>query len=173
MFRYSIWEWYILVKMANQVLDFPNLEAVLKQYGEQLLSIYRQKLLQTGSDDTGTLGNTLNYIVEDQDEVYEVSLQIQDYWKYVEEGRNAGKFPPISDIKRWIQTKPVLPRPYNGSLPTIDQLAYLIARKISKRGIEGKHLLEESLTELDAYMLLDDAITKDLETQVDNVFKNF
>ena len=53
--------------MANQVLDFPNLEAVLKQYGEQLLSIYRQKLLQTGSDDTGTLGNTLNYIVEDQD----------------------------------------------------------------------------------------------------------
>jgi hypothetical protein len=86
--------------MANQVLDFPNLEAVLKQYGEQLLSIYRQKLLQTGSDDTGTLGNTLNYIVEDQDEVYEVSLQIQDYWKYVEEGRSAGKFPPISDIKR-------------------------------------------------------------------------
>jgi hypothetical protein len=86
--------------MANQVLDFPNLEAVLKQYGEQLLSIYRQKLLQTGSDDTGTLGNTLNYIVEDQDEVYEVSLQIQDYWKYVEDGRNAGKFPPISDIKR-------------------------------------------------------------------------
>jgi hypothetical protein len=65
--------------MTSQDLKFPNLEGVLRQYGSQLTSIYRQKLLQNNADDTGTLGNTLNYIVEDQDGSYEVSLQIQDY----------------------------------------------------------------------------------------------
>lgn len=65
--------------MTSQDLKFPNLEEVLRQYGSQLISIYRQKLLQNNADDTGILGNTLNYIVEDQDGIYEVSLQIQDY----------------------------------------------------------------------------------------------
>ena len=159
--------------MTSQDLKFPNLEEVLRQYGSQLISIYRQKLLQNNADDTGTLGNTLNYIVEDQDGSYEVSLQIQDYWKYLEEGRSPGKFPPISEIKNWIRTKPVLPRPYRGKLPSTDQLAYLVARKIHLQGTQGKHILEESLDELSAVALLDDAITKDLETQVNNVFKDF
>lgn len=159
--------------MTSQDLKFPNLEEVLRQYGSQLISIYRQKLLQNNADDTGTLGNTLNYIVEDQDGIYEVSLQIQDYWKYLEEGRSPGKFPPISEIKNWVRTKPVLPRPYGGKLPSTDQLAYLVARKIHLQGTQGKRILEESLDELSAVALLDDAITKDLETQVNNVFKDF
>lgn len=91
----------------------------------------------------------------------------------MEEGRSPGKFPPIREIKSWIRTKPVLPRPYGGKLPSTDQLAYLVARKIHLQGTQGKRILEESLDELSAVALLDDAITKDLETQVNNVFKDF
>lgn len=159
--------------MTNQDLRFDNLQAVLNQYGEQLISLYRQKLLQTNTDATGTLGNTLNYIVETNEGLFELSLRIQDYWKYVEEGRGPGKYPPINDIKNWIRVKPVTPTIYNGKLPTIDQLAYLIARKIHLRGTRGKYLLQASLDELSLFDLLDEAITKDLEIQVNNVFKNF
>lgn len=159
--------------MTNQDLRFDNLQAVLNQYGEQLISLYRQKLLQTNTDATGTLGNTLNYIVETNEGLFELSLRIQDYWKYVEEGRGPGKYPPINDIKNWIRVKPVTPTIYNGKLPTIDQLAYLIARKIHLRGTRGKYLLQASLDELSVFDLLDEAITKDLEIQVNNVFKNF
>lgn len=159
--------------MTNQDLQFNNLQAVLNQYGEQLISLYRQKLLQTNTDATGTLGNTLNYIVETNEGLFELSLRIQDYWKYVEEGRGPGKYPPINDIKNWIRVKPVTPTIYNGKLPTIDQLAYLIARKIHLRGTRGKYLLQASLDELSVFDLLDEAITKDLEIQVNNVFKNF
>lgn len=159
--------------MTNQDLQFNNLQAVLNQYGEQLISLYRQKLLQTNTDATGTLGNTLNYIVETNEGLFELSLRIQDYWKYVEEGRGPGKYPPINDIKNWIRVKPVTPTIYNGKLPTTDQLAYLIARKIHLQGTRGKHLLQTSLDELSVFDLLDEAITKDLEIQVNNVFKNF
>lgn len=159
--------------MTNQDLQFNNLQAVLNQYGEQLISLYRQKLLQTNTDATGTLGNTLNYIVETNEGLFELSLRIQDYWKYVEEGRGPGKYPPINDIKNWIRVKPVTPTIYNGKLPTIDQLAYLIARKIHLRGTRGKYLLQASLDELSVFDLLDEAITKDLEIQVNNVFKKF
>lgn len=159
--------------MTNQDLRFDNLQAVLNQYGEQLISLYRQKLLQTNTDATGTLDNTLNYIVETNEGLFELSLRIQDYWKYVEEGRGPGKYPPINDIKNWIRVKPVTPTIYNGKLPTIDQLAYLIARKIHLRGTRGKYLLQASLDELSVFDLLDEAITKDLEIQVNNVFKNF
>lgn len=160
--------------MTNQDLRFDNLQAVLNQYGEQLISLYRQKLLQTNTDATGILGNTLNYIVETNEGLFELSLRIQDYWKYVEEGRGPGKYPPINDIKNWIRVKPVTPTIYNGKLPTIDQLAYLIARKIHLRGTRGKYLLQASLDELSVFDLLDEAITKDLQSQVDNyVFKKF
>lgn len=159
--------------MTNQDLQFNNLQAVLNQYGEQLISLYRQKLLQTNTDATGTLGNTLNYIVETNEGLFELSLRIQDYWKYVEEGRGPGKYPPINDIKNWIRVKPVTPTIYNGKLPTTDQLAYLIARNIHLRGTRGKYLLQASLDKLSVFDLLDEAITKDLEIQVNNVFKNF
>ena len=146
--------------MTNQDLQFNNLQAVLNQYGEQLISLYRQKLLQTNTDATGTLGNTLNYIVETNEGLFELSLRIQDYWKYVEEGRGPGKYPPINDIKNWIRVKPVTPTIYNGKLPTIDQLAYLIARKIHLRGTRGKYLLQASLDELSVFDLLDEARNK-------------
>ena len=67
--------------MTSQDLKFPNLEGVLRQYGSQLISIYRQKLLQNNADDTGTLGNTLNYIVEDQDGIYEADYINCTLWR--------------------------------------------------------------------------------------------
>lgn len=133
-------------------------------------------MVQTRTDDTGLLGNSLNYIVETKNGDYEVNVSLLDYWKYVEEGRHSGKFPTLNDIKSWIKTKPIIPRPYNGKLPTIDQLTYLIGRKIHLQGIQGKHPLSNTIEYIENnYMeLLDDAITKDLQGQVDYyVFKNF
>jgi hypothetical protein len=44
---------------------------------------------------------------------------LPEYWKYVEDGRKSGKYPPLETIKKWIEVKPVLPRPLaNGKLPT-------------------------------------------------------
>ena len=101
-----------------------------------------------------------------------MSLSLVDYWKYVENGRRAGKFPPPDKIKRWIEIKPVLPRPFNGKLPTIDQLTYLICRKIKLDGIKPRPLLKETLEEINKEYedKISEALTQDLENELDSIF---
>ena len=65
--------------MESQELKFSNLEDILRQYGEEIVAIYRQLLKQTGTDNTGNLGNTLDYILETDGSTYIISLQLQDY----------------------------------------------------------------------------------------------
>lgn len=72
------------------------------------------------------------------------ALSVKDYWKYVENGRKPGKFPPIANIRKWIDAKPVVPRPANGIKPSKEQLAFLIARKIARDGIPAGKQFEEA-----------------------------
>lgn len=86
--------------------------------------------------------------------------------------------PPISTIEKWIEVKPVLPRPMaNGKLPTNKQLAYLIARKISIDGIAPRPLLQQSVDEVWRSMqeFIAEALAKDLEKNIEldlGVLKN-
>lgn len=159
--------------MNTQENNFSNLEVALQQYGEQLISLYRQRLSRYNVDASGTLGNTLNFIISNEEGTYELALNIQDYWIYVEEGRRPGKFPPINNIKQWIRIKPVLPRGFAGKLPTTEQLAYLIGRKIAEKGTRGRYIYKDTIEELGSFEAFEEAITKDLNAQVDNVFIDF
>ena len=65
----------------------------------------------------------------------EVTLHLPPYWYYIENGRKAGKFPPLPKIEDWIVRKKIVPK----GNTTVPQLTYLIARKIAKEGTVGKH----------------------------------
>lgn len=128
---------------------------VCKQYAEEVIALYRQKLVDNpksqygDKNTTGNLSNNLDYEVIVSDDEVKVLLYIEDYWKYVEEGRMKGSWPPVNKIEQWIETKPVLPQPNsNGKLPTIKQLAFLISRSIYEHGIEPTYYLSESIEEL-------------------------
>lgn len=98
---------------------------------------------------SGNLSNSIKGIVKQNGKYIVISIQLEDYWKYVEYGTKP-HWPPISVIKKWISVKPVLPRPLkNGKLPTANQLAYLIGRKISKNGTKAKPFLKPTLTDFD------------------------
>ena len=55
------------------------------------------------------------------------------YAYYVEEGRRPGKFPPRAPIELWAQRK-------LGDAG----LWFVVARKIARRGIEGKHMFRDA-----------------------------
>lgn len=148
--------------------EFKNVKQYLNYLGNQLVNNYRTNLASNNVNATGKLGNTLSYEVVTGDGYYAVDLNIEDYWKYVEEGRAAGKFPPIDKIKDWIRIKPIVPNIKNGKLPNIDQLAYLISRKIGTRGTQGKHILSNSIDELDINKI-EEALTKDLNISADHL----
>lgn len=155
--------------MENDLLNFKHLEQVLKEYGQAVEDLYRDKLTEGNKVASGELINTLRYIYYHNENRWEISLNLQDYWYYVEHGRNPGKFPPVDKILEWIDIKPILPYPdKNGKLPTPNQLAYLIGRKIANEGIEAGNQLQETIEELnDRYMLkIELALSEDLDKSI-------
>lgn len=151
-------------------MEEETLDRLLASCGTQIIDIYRKKLSEFNVNSTGTLGNNLSCFVQIGEEVYELCLRIQDYWKYVEDGRNPGSFPNVDALKKWIQAKPILPRPYNGKLPTIDTLAYLIGRKIERDGIEGKHILAATLEEVDKMQIIEQGVDSKIQDQINITF---
>ena len=91
----------------------------------------------------------------------------------MENGRQPGKFPPLDVIKQWIQIKPVIPNIRNGKLPTLDQLTFLISRSIARNGIPPKNYLASTLMEFEYDPQFYEAINKDIERNVDLIFKDF
>lgn len=149
---------------------FENLTSVLNDYGKFLVEEYKDKLILEDVNASDNLYNSVTYMVEKNDKTFEVKLSLADYWVFVEKGRRAGgKFPPVSAIERWIEVKPVLPRPMsNGKLPTNKQLAYLIGRKIAIEGISPKPLLQRSVDDVWNNMreFISEALAKDLQKEI-------
>ena len=149
---------------------FENLTSVLNDFGKFLVEEYKDNLILEDVNASDNLYNSVTYMVERNDKTFEVKLSLADYWAFVEKGRRAGsKFPPVSAIERWIEVKPVLPRPMsNGKLPTNKQLAYLISRKIAIEGISPKPLLQRSVDNVWGVFeeFIAEAFAKDLQKEI-------
>ena len=154
--------------------QFEHLKAVLERYAIDVKDKYQQNLASDDATASGVLINSVKYILDFRENMFEVSLSLAEYWKYVEYGRRAGgKFPPPSAIRKWIEIKPVLPRPMkNGKLPTLNQLTYLISRKIAEKGIRPRGILEKTLEEINREYeeKISEALTQDLTDAMDEVF---
>lgn len=152
-----------------------NLTTVLEEYAVELRNLYQDNLIAEDKIATGELLNNVDYVIEKDDRCIEVSLKLEDYYKYIEYGRQPGKFPPPDKIKEWIMVKPILPTPYRGKLPTPDQLAYLIGRKIALEGIEPTPVLERSIQSVNTKFeeRIMDAIDKDVNNMIDVIFSEY
>ena len=77
------------------------------------------------------------------DRAYEVTMTLNDYWKYIENDTKP-HWPPSNKILEWIRIKPVIPKPDDntGRIPSQRSLAFLIGRSISKKGTKGSHDLQ-------------------------------
>lgn len=126
-------------------LDLTTIEDITNIFCQEL----KNKIDSNGTNASGELSKSIKGIVKQNGKYIVISIQLQDYWKYIEYGTKP-HFPPLDAIKKWISVKPVLPRPLkNGKLPTTNQLAYLIGRKISKVGTKAKPFLQPTLTDFD------------------------
>lgn len=145
-------------------MEYTNLIKILNTIGTEIRDKYKEKI-KTGAYATGKLYNSVQYKVSVTDSSVKLSLNLEDYWINVENGRVAGKkMPPISVIRKWMLSK---------SIPDKNGLAYLISRKISKKGIKAKPYLKQTKNEvIPNYM--DDitkAINQDLKESI-KIIKN-
>lgn len=142
------------------LIDFAELQAVLQDYAKDAEEMYKYQVSLGGHNASRKLADTVEANVVVGEEEYSVTLKLQDYWKYLEHGSQGtvssppdatGKahFPPPNVIMKWIEVKPIIPRPTSsGQIPTPKQLAYLIGRKIHREGIEPFPALSQTKQEL-------------------------
>lgn len=137
--------------------EWKNLERVLEEYATSVRDTYRGYLQSEGVNASGSLSQSATVNIEVNNNIYEVSLNLNEYWKWIEGGRppteNDGNGELRRAIKQWIRVKGIIPRPLeDGKLPTENQLAYLISRKIHTLGYEGKGLLQKSIDDNEEFM---------------------
>lgn len=95
---------------------------------------YMSAISDTNHSATGNLALNQQYKIKFDGQYFNITLLLEDYWKYLEYGRRAGRgFPPIDAIRKWIRVKPVLPRPMEISQEQANRnLAFIIGKKIKK-----------------------------------------
>lgn len=131
-----------------------------------LLERYKQAIKDSGHDASGQLENTARYKVMFNGKYLEVYFNLQEYWKYLENGTKP-HFPPIEAIEKWITVKHIIPTTNSGKVPSTRQLAYCIAREISVKGTKPTKLLQQTIDNADDLIeLLLDELTKQLEQEI-------
>ena len=142
---------------------------VLKEYAIELRNTLQDSYINDDRIATGDLLNSVEYIIEKDDRQIEVSLQLKEWWKYVEEDTKP-HFPPPDAMLNYIKAKPILPKPdKNGKLPTPNQLAYLIGRKISEVGTTGTHNVRDTVRLMNERYeeKIGQAISEDINNELD------
>lgn len=150
-------------------MEWYNTQKVLEKYNDRV-----QQLMEANLADT-TIGQNSSFILEYGDSVWEITFHTLDYYKYIESGRRAGsKMPPVSAIQAWIEKKHITPRPIGGRVPSLPQLAFLIARHIGRDGIPAKPYLQDIKSNVlegnEFNTELSNALTQDIVQDVDEFF---
>ena len=151
-------------------IKWTNLERVLIKFADRFIEIARDNLRNNNTHASGELDQSLEKIVEIGEDSFSVKISMADYWYYVENGRGPGKFPPPPAIRSWIEVKPVTPYPDSqGRIPTVDQLTFLISRKISREGTSAQPFFEPAKEQAirEFSQAIDDAIAADIDAYIE------
>ena len=132
---------------------------------EQIAQVYRDKMSNAGYDPNGELMK-FTWVTEYNGNLFQLYFNLPQYFQFSEYGRRPGKFPPPNEILKWIQFKRIVPSSHSGKIPTTNQLVYLISRKISLKGTQGKHLLQETIDS--TYDTLVDRLVEVIADNIEN-----
>lgn len=173
-----------------ELISFSRLREVLEEYGRQAVEMYKYQLSLGDKKATGKLMDTVTAEVNANGQDYEVILNLEEYWKYVEFGAQGTKsspagakypahFPPPDALVAWIHAKPILPRPLTfrnpakgEKIPSPETLAFLIGRKIQEHGIEPHPALATTIEEVNKNFedKLVVALSQDMQDYINKAF---
>ena len=155
--------------------DYPRLEAVLKEFADELGYNYADTIERNGHNASRALSKAAAdpglHRIEVERDGYLVVFDLPSYWKYIEHGTRP-HWPPHDAIRRWIDIKPVIPRPdKRGRIPSPESLTFLIRRKIAAVGTEGTGDLATSRDRTLPWWMdrIREAFAADLQEDLDEV----
>lgn len=132
--------------------EFTSVSAILKDYGLKIIAALKKNL--EGHNASYQLQQSIDFAITIYNSTYTLSIQMDDYWKYLEYGRKGGKFPPPDAILKWTAQKGFSMNQVAQQLgikgkinrdSVRKQLTFLIGRKIAKFGTPATHFASKAL----------------------------
>ena len=146
---------------------------------ELIAKSLKSRLEENFSDASGDLGSSIAVsAISKKSGSLEVNISMLDYWEALDKGRKPGKQPPINKIKEWLtypnpRAKLGLEGVSNVNIAEVNSLAFLIARKIGKKGTEGNNfasdVFDSKKVKVDLPNAIADAVFEDLNIVFDDL----
>jgi len=116
-----------------------NTQRALDKFGKYLVRESRKNLTRKKKNVTNSLYESLDYDVKAMPNSFEFDFLMQEYGEWVDKGRKAGKNPPFSPLRKWVQDRRIQFRSNKGRFQTYDQTAWAIVKSIGKKGIPASN----------------------------------
>ena len=139
-------------------IEDDGLLRVIQNWGNQLAQEMRINLRKNKTNASATLDGSISAIPSQTPKGFNLKVEMEDYWQYVENGRKAGKMPPIQSIYQWIQEKGSMQSKIKNAknkITATKSLAYVIARKIAKKGTPKQPFVNPALSKVTIDILVD------------------
>ena len=113
-----------------------NTKSVLDKFGKYLVKESRKNLTRLKKRNSNGLYDSLNYDIKAMPNSFEFDFLMNEYGEWVDKGRKAGKNPPFSAIRKWVEQRRIQFRSNKGKFVTYDSTAWVITKSIGKKGIK-------------------------------------
>jgi hypothetical protein len=140
----------------------------LYDLGRDIANAYKNQLRKDDAVASGDLVNFKWDIVNTPDSL-KLQFTLPFYWKYIENGRGptirSGNGSLRKSITEWIQDKGIVVPPKM----TIEQLSFLISRKIHREGYEGRECLKKA--KIKSKPLIEDFVNTIVKLYNNDIYK--
>ena len=154
-------------------MAFDNTLTALNQVGGLVTRRLAQGLQEANAIASGQLEESISFRAFSNSNQLGVEVSMLDYWEYVDEGRRAGKMPPVSKIQEWLTYPNVRSKIQQGRDQAVqdpESVAFLIARKIAREGTKGTdfatNVFNSTLVQKEIPALIESSIGEDIEATI-------
>ena len=116
-----------------------NTRKALDKFGKYLVKESRKNLTRKKKNVTNSLYESLDFDVKAMPNSFEFDFLMNEYGEWVDKGRKAGKNPPFSPLRKWVQDRRIQFRSNKGKFQSYDQTAWAIVKSIGKKGIPASN----------------------------------
>lgn len=116
-----------------------NTKRAFEKFGKYLVRESRKNLTRKKKNVTNKLYESLGYDYKIMPNSMSFDFLMEEYGEWVDKGRKAGKNPPFSPLREWVQNRRIQFRSNKGRFQTYDQTTWAIVKSIGKKGIPASN----------------------------------
>ncbi len=164
-----------------------NLGNVMASWSQTIVDALRKEVTRDDTRASGKLLASISPKISILGDKFVLEINMEDYWKSVDEGTKPGVKPDVNKILKWMRHKGIVPAPTKTSLTAgrtkrgkkifkdrrlalAERIAFAIQRKgtIKRFGYKGSGFVTEYLSTLEGRMMesIREATGKDIEIQI-------